>query len=269
MKLNIIKIVLLAIIGIVCHWSLNILLGISNDFLLNIWSLISTILVLITLFLLRKNITAEDSKAIFYLFTVYFVIGHFNILTEAYVFNVLDLSTTIKELARGLIMSLVISFLAVKFLTYESPLTLKGSADRHLLSWMIRISLVIVLYILFYILAGMLVQGTIAEFMDFYQDRVPPLDVILKTQVFRGLIFALIIIFLSRIFKASFVKSAIITGLAFSILGALAPLITPNEHMPQSIRVIHSFEVGITNFFFGVLAYLILGIKEVHKTVKK
>jgi hypothetical protein len=44
-------------------------------------------------------------------------------------------------------------------------------------------------------------------------------------------------------------------------LGGIAPLIQPNELMPLYIRIGHSFEVGISNFAFGLVLGLLLSQK--------
>lgn len=263
MKTNLINIIFLAFITLICGSIVNLAIGISKEFDFNLWLLISNFLVITTLYYLKQNMTISgDKKTFVYLFIVYFVIGQFNILIEAYVFNVLDLSRTLKELLRGFIMSIIVSYLVVKMLKYENSLLFEKRRNRHLFSWLGRALSVIFLYIVSYILAGILVQGTIAEFMNFYQDKIPPIDIILFTQVGRGFIFVLIVIFISKITQTSSLKGAILTGITFSILGAIAPLIVPNENMPQYIRIIHSFEVGISNFVFGGVAFYILHQKK-------
>ena len=60
----------------------------------------------------------------------------------------------------------------------------------------------------------------------------------------------------------SVVKKAILIGLTFAILGGIAPLIPPNELMPSYVRLGHGFEVGISNFIYGILLALLLKLKS-------
>ncbi|HEX5426443.1 MAG TPA: hypothetical protein VFW94_23035, partial [Candidatus Acidoferrales bacterium] len=47
--------------------------------------------------------------------------------------------------------------------------------------------------------------------------------------------------------------AALFLGAAYSILGGIAPLLLPNPFMPPNIRLAHGFEVGISNFVFGMI----------------
>lgn len=46
-----------------------------------------------------------------------------------------------------------------------------------------------------------------------------------------------------------------------SIIGGIAPLILPGSEMPAYIRIGHSFEVGISNFLYGLLLGYLLNQK--------
>lgn len=97
--------------------------------------------------------------------------------------------------------------------------------------------------------------------MDFYKDKIPPIDVMILTQFPRGLIFVTVAILMLRTSTLSLMKKAILIGLTYAILGAIAPLIPPNELMPANIRLVHGFEVGISNFLYGILLSYLLGQK--------
>ena len=90
------------------------------------------------------------------------------------------------------------------------------------------------------------------------KDKIPPFDLVIPTQILRGLIFVAIAILILRTSKLNTLKSAVLIGAIFSVLGGIAPLIPPNEHMPGFIRLGHGFEVGISNFLYGfVLGFLL------------
>ncbi len=60
-------------------------------------------------------------------------------------------------------------------------------------------------------------------------------------------------------------KKAVLIGLTFAVIGGIAPLIPPNELMPAYVRLGHGFEVGISNFIYGVLLAILLRSKSVQK----
>jgi hypothetical protein len=95
--------------------------------------------------------------------------------------------------------------------------------------------------------------------MEFYNDKMPPFILIIKTNLLiRGFIFVGIAILILRTLDLTSTQKAILIGLIFSILGGIAPLIPPTELMPGYVRIGHGFEVGISNFLYGfVLGYLL------------
>ena len=85
-----------------------------------------------------------------------------------------------------------------------------------------------------------------------------PFELIFQTQLLRGLIFTGIAILILRTTDLPKLKAALLIGVVFSVMGGIAPLIPPNELMPANIRLAHGFEVGISNFVYGLLAGFIL-----------
>ena len=193
---------------------------------------------------------------------IYFIIGHLNILIEAYIFNVTDRVVTLKELLRGLIITLIFSSIIVYiFDKWEGKSTSLKFQPRSILSWIWRVLLGVFLYLIFYISAGMILQSVYPGLMDFYKDKIPALDVMIFTQFPRGFLFILITVLITRTVNSSLQKKAVLVGLTFTILGAIAPLISPNEFMPANIRLVHGFEVGISNFLYGFVLGFLLGQK--------
>ncbi len=118
------------------------------------------------------------------------------------------------------------------------------------------------LYLIFYLVAGMILQTTYPELMEFYADKLPSLDVMILTQFPRGLIFVAVAILVSRTSTLPIWKNAILIGSIFPILGAIAPLIPPSEFMPANIRLVHGIEVGISNLVYGCVLGYLLGQKR-------
>lgn len=255
---NFLKLFVLIIVNPIVYRVSNYFLNLPEDHKFSLWHFISIFITISVIYIVRINIRQTKFLSFAFIFIVYFLIGHFNILIEAYIFNVLDLSTTVRELLRGFMVTVITSLLAVYLFDGSEKIRRTFFIQRPLFSWTWRFVLIIFTYILFYGIAGILVQSTIAEFMVFYDNKIPSLEVILSTQVFRGGIFAAVTFVMTKLLTTKRLTTALIIGLTYSILGGIAPLITPNEHMPQYIRIIHGFEVGISNFLFGMISCFIL-----------
>lgn len=116
-------------------------------------------------------------------------------------------------------------------------------------------------YVLLYLVAG---AAAFPYLQDFYADAasIPPLGRIVGMQLFRGLIYAGVTYPLIRIMRGKRLGKAVVVGLQLSILGAVAPLLLPNPYMPPAIRMVHAFEVGISNFLYGAIIGLLLSGKS-------
>ncbi len=259
MNFSVLKVLVVTLLMTSTYWAVNEVLGTPDENQLNAWAVVSNLLVVTILYYFRKSIFASKKRVFAYVFIVYFIVGYFNLLLEAYIFDVLDLATTLKELLRGGIMALFLSAIITWWWKSDSVVGTEKNFERNILTWTKQCLTVVILYIVCYGMAGVLVQQTILEFMNFYEDKIPPMSVILLTQVFRGLVFASIIVIIDRATLLPRQNTALLTGAIFAVLGAIAPLIVPNAYMPQYIRVIHGFEVGVSNFAFGVIAYLVIG----------
>ena len=47
-------------------------------------------------------------------------------------------------------------------------------------------------------------------------------------------------------------------ALSFPILAGVAPLLLPNPYLPGHVRLAHGFEIGISNFVYGLLLGYVL-----------
>ncbi len=234
----------------------NLAFGLEGGFFLSGWSLLSNLLVAGVLMAMMEASNWHGWRLALLLFLVYFIIGHFNILIEAYIFNVTDRSRTVLEMARGLIVCLLVSTIAVILARrWHGNSFFEGLhlPDRSWWSWSWRVFLGILLYFVIYAAAGMTLQAVYPEFMDFYEGKVPPIDLIFKVQLFRGVVFVAIAFLIIYSTQLSLWKTALLVGLVFSIFGGIAPLIPPNSLMPGYVRFAHGFEVGISNFLYGMV----------------
>ena len=205
-------------------------------------------------------------------FIIYYVIGSFNILIEALIFNVIDQSLTINAILIGVPSSAFKSFIMIlSFNRWRA----KGNSipnflPRKLHHWIGRILVGNFLYFFFYFSAGILLQAFTPRFAEFYGDKIPPLvDIVITNMFFRGFVFVGIAILIDRTVLGSKFTKAVLIGIIFSIVGGIAPLIPPNEFMPVFIRVAHGFEVGISNFLYGIFVYHIVSSKLPKQIVLK
>ncbi len=229
------------------------------------WELLSNVLILIALGYYITNSNLNGIKLALSAFVIFYGIRYFNILNEALVFNVTDRRETINIMIKGFFVVLVVSpffvYLLDKWTSKPKDLIFK---NRSVLSWIWRIIICDILYLFFYILAGLILQKVYPEFMDFYKDKIPPFSLIIYTQFFRGFVFIGVAILIHRTLDISPIKKVLLIGLIFSVFGGIAPLIPPNAYMPAYVRLGHGFEVGISNFLYGLVLGLILGQKTIN-----
>jgi hypothetical protein len=260
MKTNLwIKSALGALLLTAIYALLNVIFNETQNMNSLLWGIFSNFLVALLLGYYIYNSTLAGLKLGLSVFLIYFLIGHFNILIEAYIFNVTDREQTLFEILRGFLAAAIFCPLYAYMLRKHDTQAPINFTPRPFFSWLWRILVGNFTYLVFYIIAGLILSITLPEMMDFYQDKIPPIDLMIKTQLFlRGFIFVGVAILIVRTLKGTILKKAIFIGLVFAILGGIAPLIQPNELMPFYIRIGHGFEVGISNFLYGlVLAYLL------------
>ena len=221
--------------------------------------IVSNLLVALVLGIVIVKSSFKSTKLAFIVFLIFFMIGHFNILIEALIFNVTDRTETTWQIIRGFIIAALFAPLYTWRMS-DAQENLTISIGTHsFFGWTWRIVAGNILYLLFYLTAGMILYTTYPEISEFYADKVPPMATIIGTQIFlRGFIFIGVAILLHLTLGMSPFHTAVITGLLFSILGGIAPLIPPNELMPELVRLGHGIEVGISNFLYGfILSYLV------------
>lgn len=222
----------------------------------------NTLLVLLLGTLIRFNILVKWRLCIL-VFLVLFFIGHFNILIEAYIFNVTDRQETLLITGKGFLLSLIAApAMVLLFDRWQGQQTTLDFKTRSKLSWSWRFVISDFLYLFFYLLAGFVLYTVYPKLMEFYGDKIPPFSLMINTQFFRALIFIGIALLISRTVSLSLFFRATLIGAVFAIIGGIAPLIMPgDEFMPDYIRFGHAFEVGISNFLYGITITYLMGQK--------
>ena len=265
MKQNIFRAILLGtIVMTVLTMLINLIFGHQHQLGYYLTSLPASLLLNVVVSLLIMNAQVNKRLLTFIIFIILFVIGHFNLLIEAYIFDVTDWNETIEELLRGFLVTALFSPIAV-FIYHQNELldTFKYEG-RSAISWTWRIILGDILYLILYLVAGGILVTVYPQLMDFYADKVPPFDLMVKTQLLlRGLLFVAVAILILRTINATLFIRACLVGLTFSVVGGLAPLIPQSELMPVFVRIGHFFEVGISNFIFGYLLTYLIGQKRI------
>jgi hypothetical protein len=229
------------------------------------WMFFSNLLISFVLGIIIKTNTYSGWKLTVFLFLIYFVIGHFNLLIEAYIFSVTDRDQTLLIILQGFLITLLSSpMLVYVFGRWQGKVSRVELVPRSGFSWLWRTLVGDLLYVFLYLLAGFVLYSVYPQLMDFYKDKVPPFSVMITTQFFRAALFILIAVLISRNTRLSLWHRGLLIGLFFAVVGGLASLIVPeNEVMPDYIRFGHAFEVGISNFLFGLILTFLMGQKTV------
>lgn len=227
-----------------------------------LWGIISNFLVVVLLGYYVINSTLRGFRLMFSVFVIYFIIGYFNLSIEAYIFNVTDRRESVNEILRGIFIALFFSPVLIYLFNgwYRHEISLKFS-NRIVVSWVWRVFLGVILYLVFYLAAGMILQALYPGLTDFYEGKLPPMDVMVLTQFPRGFLFVSIAVLLLRTLNSKLINRAIFVGLVFSVIGGIAPLLPPSDLMPGHIRLVHGVEVGISNFLYGLVLGSLLGQK--------
>ncbi len=253
----------------IIYWSSDLLLNLPQGQIINFWSFIANFLITVVLGYYILNSNSSLVRTSINVFLIYFIIGHFNLLIEAYIFNITDRAASLREIFRGLFIALIFSPIYTYILYIpgnQKREAVSSFVPRSFINWFWRILLGDSIYLFLYIGAGLILSISSPEIMKFYEGKLPSFDLMIKTQLFlRGFLFVGIALLIIHSMYGSVWKKAIYIGVAFSTLGALAPLIPPNELMPGFVRLGHGIEVSLSNFLYG----LILGFLFKQTTSKR
>jgi hypothetical protein len=183
------------------------------------------------------------------LFTLGWCVGVLNLMIEAYVFGVLSFEQAAVGLATGAVSFALLAGLAAAGASVLPP----SLSPQPWRPTFLRLVGVIAAYEICYIGAGMLVYPYVEHF---YADRnLPDFGSLLSLQAARALVF---VVGAALLLRSGLRHAPWLIGLAFSIIGGVAPLILTNPFMPADVRFPHMIEVGVSNFVFGAALALLL-----------
>jgi hypothetical protein len=190
--------------------------------------------------------------------------GFLNIHIEALFFQILPLATSVRDLVAGLAMAFAASALIV-FLAGRMPSETVAEARRFssqlIEGWKWRVPLAALSYVVLYFAAGMAVFPFVREF--YAGKPLPTPGLLIAMQLFRGLVYVVAVLPFVQQMSGQRWRAAWVLGLAFSVLGGIAPLLLPdNKYLPVNIRVAHAVEISISNFLFGLAVTMLLVRRE-------
>jgi hypothetical protein len=213
------------------------------------------VLVVLALALVAASSHQQGWKLSGTLFVLYYGINQLNTLDEALLFKVgLKAPQLIRMMISGLFTSLVFAPLLVLILGCWQSKTeeeAKPLVPRSAASWVGRILLTDLLYVLCYFIAGMIAFPFVKDFYAGF--KLPTPTSILGMEIFRGLVYVAAGLAVVQGMKGERGKAAVALGLSFPILAGVAPLLLPNPYLPDYVRLAHGFEIGISNLAYGVL----------------
>ncbi|NHE55472.1 hypothetical protein [Cyclobacterium plantarum] len=259
-----IKTLTAALLTTCLFYAADLLVGSGLSFSQYVWQTVANFLIILLLGIYLHSTRLKNWKRYLSVVAIYFFIGHFSILIEAYLFDVSDLNMTILEMARGFFIVLLISLILVRlFPVRKEPI--KSNTDYPVRFRIRPLGLLsgVFLYLFIYGLAGFVLQASYPEFLEFYKGKIPSFSRIAGVQIIRSFLFMGIAIVVLRSCLLAKPKTALLIAMLFSVLGGIAPLIPPNELMPGYVRIGHFFEVGISNFLYGyILGYILVSNSE-------
>ncbi|MBC7768241.1 MAG: hypothetical protein H7124_05590 [Phycisphaerales bacterium] len=178
------------------------------------------------------------------LFALGLGVGSFNLLIEAVAFGVLSWQEAAKSFAVQTAVVAALAALAMLAARLFPPAlnapTLRFDAPRLIA--------IVLAYEALYITAGVAVFPYVSDYYAAHQ--IPHIGEVMALQAARACIFAAVAAVLLR---GGLRYASLVLGVAFSVVGGLAPLLPDNPFMPPQLRALHAIEVGVSNFLFGAI----------------
>jgi len=110
---------------------------------------------------------------------------------------------------------------------------------RSVASMVWRFAACSAIYVFLYFLAGSIIFPYVRDF--YATQHIPSFGQIVALQFFlRGPVFILVCLTLLRMFRLPHLTGAVATGLAFTLLSGVAPLVIPNPFFPDYVRWVHA-----------------------------
>lgn len=217
--------------------------------------ILSSLFVILALALVAANSRHRGWKLAGAFFVLYFGINQLNTLDETLLFRFgLQVHGVLRLTAAGFCTALSFAPLLVLILgCWENSREdeTKLLVPRSAAGWMARIALGDVFYVLCYFIATV---ATYPFVKDFYSGfTLPKTASFLEIEVFRGLAYVAAGLVVTCGMKGERGRAAATLGLAFPVLAGVAPLLVHNPYLPESVRLAHGFEIGISNLAYGAL----------------
>ncbi len=127
------------------------------------------------------------------------------------------------------------------------------------LGWLWRIPAAAAIYFVLFLVAGLIIWPFAKDFYSaqLEQERLGLL--IFEWEYLNGVWFALIALPLIRLVPGGWWRAGVTLAVALCLIRGIGGLIEPNPYMPTWIRLWHMFEVGWSNFIYGLaIAYVFL-----------
>lgn len=213
-----------------------------------LWGLLIHLLTAVFALALAGRLQVASPRRALLLFLILFGIPA-NYLAETFFFDIgVGRAMLLRIYAMSLLVAGVVALLADR-LGRASPV---APTARTVPAWVPRLAVAALVYVVFYVTAGLAIVPFIA---DFYAGRaMPSLPQIVVLQVFRGLGFAAVAWLVVAFTAGARLGRALWAGATLSILGGILPLLSPNPYLPDAVRLAHLVEVGLSNFLFGLVA---------------
>jgi hypothetical protein len=130
------------------------------------------------------------------------------------------------------------------------------AAAPPMLGW--RLAAAALLYVIAYFAAGQFIAWQFEAVRAYYAAaELPSFGILILLQLFRGLLWALIALFIVLRLRGSLIVRIVLLAAIFAVLAA-APLLYPNPYMPWGVRLGHLMEIGTSEAVWGALAAWIL-----------
>lgn len=236
------------------------------------WALLSNLLIVLALTYAVVRSNGYGFKLESAIFLMFFGIYVFNTQIEAIFFQLqIPRSEVIRQILSGLLITFLFSpalvFIMDKIHISNTDVKSPIQPSVPILGYVWRFIVCDISYVFLYFLAGAIIYPYVKEFYT-ETAQMPAADKILLMQLFRGVVYVIVTLPVIRMFKGKRLETALMIGLQLSILGGIAPLLLPNPYMPEPIRLVHGFEVGISNFIYGAIIGFLFG-RKTSKMVEK
>ena len=194
--------------------------------------------------------TLSGKRLFLALFSAIFGVGVFLVQVEAAVFLVMEPRQLAFSIALGTFQALWLATLMTFAMGGSTTAIPDRSPSPRWPRFDKRLVLTSCLYLFLYFTAGMMIYAQIADF--YAQQHIPPLSALVPLQLVRGALYVAFSYALLNSLALTRRQAAWATGLMFPVLAGVAALMVPNALMPDTVRLWHMLEIGVSNLIFGL-----------------